>query len=53
MRLQIEDEWTVRYQIQEVLHAEHTHTPESVAHEIDTYAHLVPDGCSWKATLQW
>ncbi|MFT3665895.1 DUF3501 family protein [Piscinibacter sp.] len=52
MRLQFEDELTVRYQIQEVLHAERCGHPDAVEHEIGTYAHLVPDGSNWKATLQ-
>lgn len=52
MRLQFEDELTIRYQIQEVLHAERLHGEDAAAHEIGTYAHLVPDGSNWKATLQ-
>ncbi len=51
MRLQFEDELTIRYQIQEVLHAERGASQEAMQHEIDTYAHLVPDGTNWKATL--
>ncbi|MDE2298451.1 MAG: DUF3501 family protein [Burkholderiales bacterium] len=51
MRLQFEDELTIRYQIQEVLHAEGGSSPQAMQHEIDTYAHLVPDGSNWKATL--
>jgi hypothetical protein len=49
MRVQFEDELTVRHQIQEVLYAERH---EDAAHEIATYAHLLPDGRQWKATLQ-
>lgn len=52
MRLQFEDERTIRYQIQEMLHAEHPDAPASTQQQIDTYAHLVPDGSNWKATLQ-
>lgn len=52
MRLQFEDELTIRYQIQEMLHAEPPEAPGSAQHQIDTYAHLVPDGSNWKATLQ-
>jgi hypothetical protein len=48
MWLQFEDELTVHHQIQEVLHAERR---SDVQHEIDTYAHLLPDGSNWKATL--
>jgi hypothetical protein len=55
MRLQFEDELTIRHQIQEVLHAERPGVrdlPVAVEHQIETYAHLVPDGSNWKATLQ-
>lgn len=52
MRLQFEDELTIRYQIQEMLHAEHPDAPGSAQQEIDTYSHLVPDGSNWKVTLQ-
>lgn len=52
MRLQFEDERTVRYQIQEMLHVERPDTPAAVVEQISTYAHLMPDGSNWKATLQ-
>jgi hypothetical protein len=51
MRLQFEDTLTVRYQIQEMLRAGRRHDADTVQHEIDTYAHLLPDGSNWKATL--
>lgn len=51
MRLQFEDALTVRYQIQEVLRIERADDPASIRAEIDRYAHLVPDGSSWRATL--
>ena len=51
IRDRFEDEQTVRYQIQEVLHAERVDDLDDAQHEIDTYAHLLPDGSSWKATL--
>ena len=51
MRLQFEDELTARHQIREVLHAECITDPVAIQHEIDTYAHLLPDGTQWKATL--
>lgn len=51
MRLQFEDELTVRHQIREVLRAERFTDPVAIQHEIDTYAHLLPDGTQWKATL--
>lgn len=51
MRLQFEDAVTLRYQIQEVLHAERNTSAEALQQEIDTYAHLLPEGDTWKATL--
>lgn len=51
MRLQFEDVLTVRYQIQEVLRLEGADDPAIVREEIDRYAHLVPDGSCWCATL--
>jgi Protein of unknown function (DUF3501) len=48
MCLQFEDELTLQHQIQEVLRAEPGANPQ---HEADTYAHLLPDGSNWKATL--
>lgn len=51
MRLQFEDELTVRYQIGEILRAERIAEPAAIQHEIDTYARLVPDGTQWIATL--
>ena len=48
MWLQFEDELTVHHQIQEVLRAE---PGANLQHETDTYAHLLPDGSNWKATL--
>jgi hypothetical protein len=51
MRLQFEDESTLRYQIQEVLRAERISDAGDTQEQIDTYAHLLPDGNNWKATL--
>jgi hypothetical protein len=51
MRLQFEDALTLRHQIQEVLRAERVTSAEGLQQEIDTYAHLLPDGSNWKATL--
>ena len=52
MRLQFEDELTVRHHIQEVLWMDRSADDvQAVRHEIATYAHLVPDGRQWKATL--
>lgn len=52
MRLQFEDELTIRYQIQAVRHAQRLQGEDAAAHEIGTYAHLLPDGSNWKATLR-
>lgn len=49
--LQFESETTIRYQIQEMLRIEKIFEEEGIAHEIETYAPLVPDGGNWKATL--
>ncbi len=52
LRLQFEDELTVRHHIQEVLWVDRSaDDEEAVRDEIATYAHLVPDGAQWKATL--
>ena len=49
--VQFEDEKTVRYQIQEMLRIEKIFEPDGIAHEIEAYAPLVPDGTNWKATM--
>ena len=46
-----EDELTIRYQIQEMLRIEKIFEPDGIAHEIEAYAPLVPDGTNWKATM--
>ena len=51
VNVQFEDERTVRYQIQEMLRVEKIFESEGIAHEIDAYAPLVPDGTNWKATM--
>lgn len=52
LRLQFEDELTVRHHIQEVLWVDRSADDEdAVRDEIATYAHLVPNGTQWKATL--
>lgn len=51
MRVHFEDEMTLLYQIQEVLRADRNDDSAAMQHEVDTYAHLVPDGTSWNATL--
>ncbi len=49
--LQFEDEQTIRYQIQEMLHAEKTFDETGILDELEAYNPLVPDGSNWKATL--
>jgi hypothetical protein len=51
LRLQFEDEKTVRYQIQEMLRIEKVFEEDGIQAEIDAYAPLVPDGSNWKGTL--
>ncbi|MDP1787091.1 MAG: DUF3501 family protein [Nitrosomonas sp.] len=46
-----EDELTVRYQIQEMLHVERIFQEEEIVHELETYTPLIPDGNNWKATM--
>ncbi len=47
-----EDELTIRYQIQEMLHIEKIFDEEGIQSELDAYAPLVPDGSNLKATMQ-
>ncbi len=49
--LQFESEMTIRYQIQEMLRIEKIFDEDGIAHEIEAYAPLVPDGSNWKATM--
>ena len=49
--LQFESEWTIRYQIQEMLHIEKIFEAAGIRAEIESYAPLVPDGSNWKATV--
>ena len=51
MRLQFEDERTIRYQIQEILRVEKIFEEDSIQDEVAAYAPLVPDGTNWKATM--
>lgn len=46
-----EDESTIRYQIQEMLHIERIFQENEIFHELETYQPLVPDGTNWKATM--
>jgi hypothetical protein len=47
-----EDEATVRYQIQEMLHIEKIFDEDGILAELEAYLPLVPDGSNLKATLQ-
>jgi hypothetical protein len=51
LRLQFEDELTVRYQVQEMLRIERIFEEQGIQHELDAYNPLVPDGGNWKATM--
>lgn len=50
--LLFEDELTMRYQVQEMLHAERIFEEAGIQDELDAYNALIPDGHNWKATLQ-
>ena len=47
-----EDETTIRYQIQEMLHIEKIFDDEGIDAELEAYLPLVPDGSNLKATMQ-
>ena len=49
--LLFEDELTIRYQVQEMLHIERIFEEDGIRHELDAYNPLVPDGANWKATM--
>ena len=49
--LMFEDELTMRYQIQEMLHAEKIFEEEGIQDELDAYNPLIPDGSNLKATM--
>jgi hypothetical protein len=49
--LYFEDRLTMQYQVQEMLRIERIFEPELVAHELETYNVLIPDGTNWKATF--
>lgn len=52
LRLLFEDEMTIRYQIQEMLHIEKIFDEAGIDGELEAYLPLVPDGTNLKATLQ-
>ncbi|MGF6643592.1 MULTISPECIES: DUF3501 family protein [Paraburkholderia] len=47
-----EDETTIRYQIQEMLHIEKIFDEDGIQGELNAYLPLVPDGSNLKATMQ-
>jgi hypothetical protein len=47
-----EDEETIRYQIQEMLHIEKIFDEDGIQGELEAYLPLVPDGSNLKATMQ-
>ncbi|MDP1932245.1 MAG: DUF3501 family protein [Gammaproteobacteria bacterium] len=49
--LYFEDYMTMKYQVQEMMRAEHLRDPESIQEEIDAYNPLIPDGSNLKATF--
>jgi hypothetical protein len=49
--LLFEDELTMRYQVQEMLHAEKMFEEAGIQDELDAYNPLVPDGSNLKATM--
>jgi hypothetical protein len=51
LTLMFEDELTMRYQIQEMLHAEKIFEEEGIQDELEAYNPLVPDGSNWKAAM--
>ena len=51
LRLQFEDELTIRYQVQEMLRIERIFEEDGIQHELDAYNPRIPDGGNWKATM--
>lgn len=49
--VQFESELSMRYQIQEMLRIERIFEDEGIAHELDAYNPLIPDGTNLKATM--
>ena len=49
--LLFEDKLTIRYQVQEMLHAEKIFEESGIQDELDAYNPLIPDGSNWKATM--
>jgi len=51
LTLVFEDEFTIRYQIQEMLRIERIFGEDGIRGELEAYNPLVPDGSNWKATM--
>ena len=51
LRLHFEDRLTIRYQIQEMLHAEKIFRGDGIDGELEAYNPLIPSGRNWKATM--
>ena len=51
INLQFESEFTIRYQIQEILRIEKIFEEEGIQQELDAYVPLMPEGSNWKATM--
>lgn len=52
LMLMFENELLIRYQIQEMLRVEKIFEEDGIAHELESYVPLTPDGSNLKATLQ-
>ncbi|KWI35519.1 DUF3501 family protein [Burkholderia stagnalis] len=52
LRFLFEDETTIRYQVQEMLHIEKIFDEAGIESELDAFRPLVPDGTNLKATMQ-
>jgi hypothetical protein len=50
--LMFESELLIRYQVQEMLRVEKIFEEDGIAHELESYVPLVPDGSNLKATMQ-
>ena len=49
--LHFEDQETIRYQIQEMLHIERTFEESGIQAELDAYAPMIPTGTNFKTTM--
>lgn len=51
MTLYFEDQFTMQYQVQEMLRIEKIFDREGIEEELNVYNPLIPDGSNWKATF--